>query len=327
MMYTENEAIKLSWNNFQTSVTESFRRLHNAPEFSDVTLACGDGHQIEAHKVILSSSSPFFQKILTRNNHQHPLIYLKGVDPNNLAQLIQFIYTGEVQVQHEALERFLEAANELEVEGLRKAEETEEMRTSEIANKKDPESFDGVDEQIEQFESELMIDEDDEKSNENTTDVEPWNIVEEEVHCTLCDLAMDSRTALKKHNREVHQTAFNCDFCSFKSKFQANLKRHTKSHSSPPIKEQSPETNAEIKLETEEPDMKTNVSLNTGKFICTKCNKELATKASLRVHMEATHEGLKFPCDRCHHQASNKGNLERHKKNIHLKQNMSDSTL
>ena len=29
-------------------------------EFAHVTLACEDGHQIEAHKVILAASSPFF---------------------------------------------------------------------------------------------------------------------------------------------------------------------------------------------------------------------------------------------------------------------------
>ena len=43
-----------------------------------VTLQAGapmaDGHQIEAHKVILAASSPFFQAILMKNKHSHPLI-------------------------------------------------------------------------------------------------------------------------------------------------------------------------------------------------------------------------------------------------------------
>ena len=42
--------------------------------FTDVTLACEDGQQVEAHKVILAASSPFFQRLLER--HKHPLFLL-----------------------------------------------------------------------------------------------------------------------------------------------------------------------------------------------------------------------------------------------------------
>ena len=40
--------------------------LREDNEFADVTLACEDGQQIEAHKVTLEASSPFFQKLLKR---------------------------------------------------------------------------------------------------------------------------------------------------------------------------------------------------------------------------------------------------------------------
>ena len=57
-----------------------------------VTLHAGtpmaDGHQIEAHKVILAASSPFFQAILKKNKHTHPLIYLRGMKSNG-ASLIE----------------------------------------------------------------------------------------------------------------------------------------------------------------------------------------------------------------------------------------------
>ena len=44
-------------------------------DFLDVTLASEDRKQIEAHKVILTVSSPFFQNLLKKNKHPHPLIY------------------------------------------------------------------------------------------------------------------------------------------------------------------------------------------------------------------------------------------------------------
>ena len=43
----------------------------NDSDFADVTLACEDGHQLEAHKVILDGSRP-------PNNHPHPLVLAKG---------------------------------------------------------------------------------------------------------------------------------------------------------------------------------------------------------------------------------------------------------
>ena len=36
--------------------------LRNSNDFADVTLACAEGHQVEAHKVILGAASPFFQQ-------------------------------------------------------------------------------------------------------------------------------------------------------------------------------------------------------------------------------------------------------------------------
>ena len=34
--------------------------LREGKDFTDVTLACEDGQQVETHKVVLTSSSPFF---------------------------------------------------------------------------------------------------------------------------------------------------------------------------------------------------------------------------------------------------------------------------
>ena len=42
----------------------------NSNEFADVTLACAEGHQVEAHKVILRAASPFFQQF-TENKQSY----------------------------------------------------------------------------------------------------------------------------------------------------------------------------------------------------------------------------------------------------------------
>ena len=73
------EKFCLKWNDFESNISSAFRDLRKERDFFDVTLACDDNAQIEAHKTILSACSPFFRNVLKRNPHQHPLLYLKGV--------------------------------------------------------------------------------------------------------------------------------------------------------------------------------------------------------------------------------------------------------
>jgi len=112
-----SEKFCLRWNDFESNISCSLRELRECQEFLDVTLACGDD-QIQAHKVILSACSPFFRKVLLRNPHQHPLLYLKGVRITDLQSVLQFMYWGEVNVAQEELNTFLSLAEELQVKGL-----------------------------------------------------------------------------------------------------------------------------------------------------------------------------------------------------------------
>ena len=71
-----SEKLCLKWNDYQENVNSAFGSLREENDFADVTLACEDGHQIEANKVVLAATSPFFQTILKKNKHSHPLIHL-----------------------------------------------------------------------------------------------------------------------------------------------------------------------------------------------------------------------------------------------------------
>ena len=113
-----SEKLCLQWNDFKANVNSTFGRLRDDKDFTDVTLACEDGHQMEAHKVILASSSPFFEKILQRNKHPHPLIYLRGFQSQDLLAILDFFYFGEANVYQENLDSFLAIADELKLKGL-----------------------------------------------------------------------------------------------------------------------------------------------------------------------------------------------------------------
>ena len=127
-----SEKLCLQWNDFQENVNTAFGNLREDKEFTDVTLACEDGKQIEAHKVILAASSPFFQNLLNKNvkKHLHPLIYMKGVKFEDLCAIVDFLYLGEANVFQESLDSFLGIAEELKLKGL-----TDQTRDAE--NKKE----------------------------------------------------------------------------------------------------------------------------------------------------------------------------------------------
>ncbi|XP_023337727.1 protein tramtrack, beta isoform isoform X4 [Eurytemora carolleeae] len=112
-----SEKFCLRWNDFESNISISFRELRDDKDFFDITLACEDD-QVQAHKVILSACSPFFRSILKRNQHQHPLLYLKGVKFSELQAVLNFMYQGEVNVAQEDLNSFLAVAEELKVKGL-----------------------------------------------------------------------------------------------------------------------------------------------------------------------------------------------------------------
>ena len=85
-----SEKLCLQWNDFQENITSTFKELREDTELTDVTLACEDGQQIEAHKVVLASSSPFFMDLLKKNKHPHPLIYLRGLTSTDLGAIMDF---------------------------------------------------------------------------------------------------------------------------------------------------------------------------------------------------------------------------------------------
>ena len=117
---TSSEKLCLQWNDFKQNTSSAFGILRGDGDFSDVTLVCEDGQQIEAHKVILAASSPFFKELLRKNQHPHPLVYLRGLKSDDLVAMIDFLYFGEANVLQENLEIFLAFAEELKLKGLTK---------------------------------------------------------------------------------------------------------------------------------------------------------------------------------------------------------------
>ena len=112
-------SFSLSHDQYHTMAAETLKSLVTDEDFTDVTLACQDGQYIKAHKIILASSSSVFQAIITGvKSQQNPVIYLKGVQYEELRSIVNFIYLGETQVKQECFIGFMDIAQEFYIKGL-----------------------------------------------------------------------------------------------------------------------------------------------------------------------------------------------------------------
>ena len=131
-----SEKLCLQWNDFKENIGTFFGELRVDRELTDVTLACGDGKQVEAHKAILAASSPFFMNLFKRNKHTHPLIFMRGLKSDDLMAIMDFLYLGEANVFQESLESFLALAEELQLKGLTGTSESAKGEEQEVLSMK-----------------------------------------------------------------------------------------------------------------------------------------------------------------------------------------------
>ena len=95
-----------------------FRSLYKETHFADVTIACKDGKLFETHKVVLATASDIIRDIFVRFSNPHPLLYFGDITSEQLQNILEYAYCGEVLLNETSLENFMEAASKLQIKGL-----------------------------------------------------------------------------------------------------------------------------------------------------------------------------------------------------------------
>ena len=111
------EKFSLKWNDFQSNLQSTFKTIRYEENLYDVTLMCGD-EIVNAHKLVLSASSDLFLNLFRRCRKENPIVILKGATLPRMSSLLDFIYNGEVKIEQDHLQDFLEVAGELKIKGL-----------------------------------------------------------------------------------------------------------------------------------------------------------------------------------------------------------------
>ena len=124
-------------------------------DFSDVTLVTEDKKQIKANVNILSACSPVFKDIFKKEKNSSTIMYLRGIQFSEMEPIIQFIYLGEVTLNYERINEFLNVSKNLDIKEIgknvvnkeEKAEKLNEIETLDendlLQSEVETESIDG----------------------------------------------------------------------------------------------------------------------------------------------------------------------------------------
>ena len=238
------EKFNLHWNDFQSNILQTFKRIRKDKDFLNVTLVTEDEVQLEAHKVILSASSPFLENILKKSSHKHPLLFLSGISSYNLNLILDYVYFGEVQVFQEHLQEFLSSARKLKISGLSNME-------------LDEDNVSDSHEEVTKMELEIISEFEAEEQYIDEQKPEPKNKSEKITVARTNQGDTDLRDlnlVISEHMERTSAQLFTCKFCQKTAKDRTNLGKHIETH------------------------------LDGLCFSCNECKRQFRSRDSLRVH-------------------------------------------
>ena len=97
------EKCNLKWNTHPDYLREMLNYMMKSEQLTDVTLVCDDRRKFKAHKIVLSACSPVFKDIILDLPPNDSVIYLRGVQHQEIEPIIEFMYLGEATFQQERM--------------------------------------------------------------------------------------------------------------------------------------------------------------------------------------------------------------------------------
>jgi hypothetical protein len=289
---SDHENFSIKWNDFQDNIVTSVRDLRKNVDFADVTLACEDDHQIEAHRNILSACSPFFAKLFKRHSHPNPLIYMRGLKAKYLSCILDFIYHGETNVLQDDLDAFLALANEFELKGLMGSTAEDNSVKDAIENVK------------ENHQNEDM--------NISRTHTIPKKEYVQKIPSNPAETPVRREkrkyTKRPKQNRNAVQPNFQIQEYVEPNFTEPNYEMiETATKIEPPITEEELDTKIDSMM-----------TFADSKLVCAVCGLKTKEKFNMVNHIEGQHiEGVSHPCAGCNNYFRSRGALRHHTSQHH----------
>ncbi|CAL4197296.1 unnamed protein product [Meganyctiphanes norvegica] len=123
-MKWSTDMLSLKWNSHKNTFVDVLATAREKKTFCDATIAC-EGNLYPVHRFVISTCSTYFERILSNISDANPIIVLADIKAKDIADLLQYMYTGEVMVRQEDIDSFIKAGEVLRIKGIAVAEENE----------------------------------------------------------------------------------------------------------------------------------------------------------------------------------------------------------
>ena len=253
-----------------SNITPGISDVFTENTFSDVILVSDDKKYFQAHKYILSFFSPVLKEILLENLQSHPLIFLRGVNHQELDSILQFIYLGKVSVNScSQINKLVNVAKNLQIKKL-----AERFRIDTPHLHKEDIDIDGdtIDEdkedKAENYAGRSILDIADELISLDIPGLDEIGQTKQLYRCGECNASYKNRGSLLVHHKSVHKgIIFSCNQCEYQAMHKGHLKRHQK-------------------------------SVHEGvKHSCNQCDYQATRQTSVKKHQKSIHEGVRYSFD------------------------------
>ena len=106
-----------------SSILKGLFGLYKDGRYADISLKIGKERTLKAHRVVLASFSPYFEALLGNNwkEGKKEEIEILGLDESAVSDLIEFAYSGNINISRDNVQTLLEAANYLGIEFVKKS--------------------------------------------------------------------------------------------------------------------------------------------------------------------------------------------------------------
>ena len=106
---------------FCVELAKRLNMLRSQDHLCDVTLVTKDDKEFKAHRNVLSAASPFFFRLLQSDmkENREGIVQFKEISGAVMEDVLEFIYTGSVEITQENSEDLIAAANYFLIPGLK----------------------------------------------------------------------------------------------------------------------------------------------------------------------------------------------------------------
>ncbi|KAJ8730730.1 hypothetical protein PYW08_002143 [Mythimna loreyi] len=107
----------ISWESYKKCISNGFSRFQQNGEFVDMTLAA-EGYLVKVHQNIVALASPYLKAMILSASCQHPVVFLNNITQEILSFILEYMYTGEVNIPKNAAPAFIDACKALHITGV-----------------------------------------------------------------------------------------------------------------------------------------------------------------------------------------------------------------